>query len=361
MIDARIKKHAELLVKYSIEARQGETVVVSGTSAAEPLFVHLYEAILKAGAYPLLRMAPESTSRIYFTAGQKHHYVSLPGYQLALARSVDKYISIHSSVDTRGLSGVAPWKQAAAVKAVSPVNEIMRRKAGVITLFPTIGYARDASMTLEDFQDYVYRAMFLDEEDPVACWKRLRKAQEKLISKLKGAEKIRIVGKGTDLSLSVKGRHFVNSDGKRNMPSGEIYAAPVEGSVEGVITFDYPVCTAGREIDGVRLVFRKGRAVEATATKNEAYLKAMLDMDKGARVPGELGIGTNPRINRFIKQILYDEKIGGTIHLALGRSILESKGKNKSAIHWDMIKDLRRGGAIYVDGRPFQVEGRFVV
>ena len=170
---------------------------------------------------------------------------------------------------------------------------------------------------------------------------------------------MRLVGPDTDLTLSVAGRTFINSDGHHNMPSGEVFTGPVEDSAEGRIAFDYPVCEGGREVDGIRLVFRKGLVVEASATKNEAFLRAMLDMDPGARRLGELGIGTHFGIRRFIRNILFDEKIGGSIHLALGRSYEETGGRNRSALHWDMIKDLRRGGAIYVDGKVFQKDGRF--
>jgi aminopeptidase len=190
-------------------------------------------------------------------------------------------------------------------------------------------------------------------DSPVAAWKALKRRQGRIIERLAGADRIRIVGEGTDLALSVKGRVFVNSDGRQNMPSGEVYTGPVEDSAEGVIQYNYPACRAGREIEGVRLVFRRGRVVEATATKNEAYLRAMLDADAGARRLGEFGVGTNARIDRFTRNTLLDEKIGGTIHLALGRSYPATGGRNRSAIHWDMIKDLRRGGAVYVDGKRF--------
>jgi aminopeptidase len=168
------------------------------------------------------------------------------------------------------------------------------------------------------------------------------------------------VGPGTDLRLSVKGRTFLSSDGRHNLPSGEIYTGPVESATEGHIEYDFPVCHAGREMSGIRLVFRKGRVVEASARKNEAFLLTMLKADAGAGVLGELGIGTNERIQRFTKNILFDEKIGGTVHLAVGRAYPETGGVNKSAIHWDMIKDLRRGGTVYVDGKPFMKDGKFV-
>jgi len=273
---------------------------------------------------------------------------------------MDATIRIASEGNTRELSNVEPGKQTLMARTMKPVSDIVRKKPWVVTLFPTSAYAQDAEMSLGDFEDFVYAAMFADEDDPVAAWKSLRKRQDKLIASLAGAKDVRIVGRGTDIRLSVRNRRFLNSDGHRNMPSGEIFTGPVENSAEGFIEYDYPVCSAGREIDGIRLVFRKGLVVEATASKNQDFLRAMLKADAGASRLGELGIGTNVRIQRFIKNILFDEKIGGTIHLALGQSYAETGGKNMSAIHWDMIKDLRKGGVIFVDGKVFQKDGKFL-
>jgi aminopeptidase len=206
----------------------------------------------------------------------------------------------------------------------------------------------------------VFGAQFADEPEPLKRWAELHVFQERLIRRMRGADRIRIEGPDTDLALSVKGRTFINSDGKRNMPSGEIFTGPVETSAEGTIRFDFPVCVHGREVAGVRLVFKKGKVVEATADKNQAFLLAMLDSDPGARRLGELGIGTHPKIDRFIRNILFDEKIGGTIHLALGESYPETGGRNRSSLHWDLIRDLRKGGRMTVDGRAFLKDGRFV-
>jgi aminopeptidase len=214
-------------------------------------------------------------------------------------------------------------------------------------------------MSLSEYEDFVYSATFADERRPVAAWRALARRQDKLIARLKGAREIRIVGPDTDLTLHVDGRTFVNSDGHRNMPSGEIFTSPIENSAEGHIRYDFPVCRDGREVSDVRLVFRKGVVVEATAAKNQHYLEAVLGTDPGARKLGELGIGTNQRIQRFTKHILFDEKIGGTVHLALGKGYAEAGGRNRSAVHWDMIKDLRKGGAVYVDGKLFQKDGKF--
>ncbi|MCE9613016.1 MAG: aminopeptidase [Lentisphaerae bacterium] len=360
MSDARVTNLAKILTQYSIVVKRGMTVSIAATSAAETLVAACYEELIKLGCYPVVNMTPPGLNEILFRHGQAHHFNRATAFQKAAVRLADASIRIQSEINTRSLSSADPAKQAMLSKVTRPLSNVMLRKSWVLTLFPTTAYAQDAEMSLKDFEDFVYGATFADEANPVRAWEAIRRDQDRLIRKLKGADQIRIVGPGTDLTLSVRGRTFINSAGTHNMPSGEIFTGPIEESAEGVVQYDFPVCNAGREIDGIRLVFRKGVVVEASATKNEAFLKAMLDMDPGARRLGELGIGTNRNIQRFIKNILFDEKIGGTVHLALGKSYPETGGVNKSALHWDMIKDLRKGGALYVDGKLFQKDGRFV-
>ncbi|HOW98452.1 MAG TPA: aminopeptidase [Kiritimatiellia bacterium] len=358
-IDPRIANLARILVRYSVHARPRELIALDATPEATPLVLAAYEELLRAGAYPIVRLNPAETAEIFYRHARPHHLDRPHAIQRAMAERLDGSIHIESSPNTRALSRVDPRKQARVSRATLPLREKMLHKKWSLTLFPTQAYAQDADMSLADFEDFVYAATFADRSDPIAAWEQLSRRQEKLVRRLRGARAVRIVGPDTDLSLSVQGRVFINSDGHHNMPSGEVFTGPVEDSAEGHIRFDYPVCHAGREVDDVRLVFRKGLVVEASATKNEKFLRAMLDMDPGARRLGELGIGTNYGIDRFIKNILFDEKIGGTIHLALGRSYEETGGRNRSALHWDMIKDLRRGGALLVDGEVFQKDGRF--
>jgi aminopeptidase len=201
--------------------------------------------------------------------------------------------------------------------------------------------------------------MALNEDDPVRYWREKAKEQERLIERLEQADEVRIRGPGTDLTLSIKDRKFLNGDGTHNMPCGEIFTGPVEDSVNGEIYFGIPVAVAGREVSGVKLRFENGRAVESSAEKGEEYLNAMLDADEGSRHLGELGIGTNYSIPRATKNILFDEKLGGTVHLAVGRSYEKTGGKNESSVHWDLICDLREGGELYADGELLQKEGVF--
>lgn len=358
--DPRIRKFAHLLAHYSIYAKRGETIGVEGPDTTAPLIHDLYEELLRAGAFPIVRMTPVGLTETFFKHGQAPHFDSVPKFEMAYAKTVDGTVRIMGSSNTRALSATDPTRMARFAKARRPVRRILLKKKWTLTLFPTEAYAMDAEMSLADFADFVFRANLLHLDDPVKAWQEEERKQKKLIARLKSADEIRIVGPDTDIRMSVKGRTFIPSVATHNVPSGEIFTGPVEDSVEGHIRYDFPVCEGGREIDGIRLVFRKGRVVEATATKNQDYLLKMLDMDAGARRLGELGIGTNYDIQRFIKNILFDEKIGGTIHLALGESYAETGGKNKSGLHWDMIKDLRQGGAIYVDGALFQKDGTFV-
>ncbi len=360
MKDPRIDKLASILVHYSVAARRGELIAVDSTTEASPLVLAVYEELIRAGAFPVIRMVPSETSEILFKYGRPHHFQTITPIQRAMAEHLHGSIYISSSSNTRALSGADPRKQAQLAKTMRPLRSIMIKKKWTVTLYPTQAFAQDAEMSLSEFEAFVFHATFADQKNPIAAWRALSRKQAVLISRLRGARTIRLVGPDTDLTLSVKGRRFINSDGHHNMPSGEIFTGPVESSAEGHIAFDYPVCEAGREIDGIRLVFRKGRVVEASATKNEKFLLTMLDMDRGARYLGELGIGTNYGIQKFIKNILFDEKIGGSIHLALGQSYAETGGRNQSGLHWDMIKDLRNGGAMYVDGRVFQKNGKFI-
>ena len=355
-----VDKFARLLVGYSIYAKKGETISVEGSSIAEPLMLAVYEHLLQAGAFPLIRMTPVDAAQGFFAHAQPHHLDTVAPFEKALATAMDGSIRVMASTNTRALSSVDPSKQTRMAKARRDIRKIILAKKWALTLFPTEAYAQDAEMSLRDFETFVIKANFLDRKDPVAEWNKLEKEHQKLIARLKGADEIRIVGPETDLKMSVKNRTFISSVATHNVPSGEIFTGPVEESVEGHIQYDFPVCEGGREIDGIRLVFKGGRVVDASATKNEKYFLAMLDMDPGARRLGELGIGTNYGIQQFIKNILFDEKIGGTIHLALGESYAETGGVNKSALHWDMIKDLRKGGALYVDGKLFQKNGKFV-
>jgi len=308
----------------------------------------------------MYRMAPNEASEVLYAEASREQLAFLPRSALASAREADHYINVMGETNTQGLAEVDPRKQTVAEKARRRLSDlVLGKNEWTLTLYPTAAYAQDAGMGLEEFEDFAFAAMRVDKRDPVADWKKAKAFQARVMRRLRGARRIRIVAEDTDLVLSVKGRKFISSYGSHNMPDGEIFTGPVETSASGHIRYSYPVCYRGKEVEDVRLEFEKGRVVKATAAKNEQFLRQMIGIDAGASRIGELGIGTNYGIRRFIKNILFDEKIGGTIHIALGRSYAETGGCNKSALHWDMISDLRRGGRMEVDGKTLQSEGRF--
>jgi len=360
MTDDRVKKLARVLVRYSRGVRRGQKVLIAGPTAAEALVLEIGREVLRAGGHPMYRMAPNGAAEVLYAEASREQLAFLPRSALATAREADHWINVMGETNTQALAEVDPRKQAVAEKARRRLSDmVLGKNEWTLSLFPTAAYAQDAGMGLEEFEDFAFAAMRVDRRDPVAEWKKAKACQARVVRRLRGARRIRIVAEDTDLVLSVKGRTFISSYGSHNMPDGEVFTGPLETSVEGHIRYTYPVCYRGKEVQDVRLEFEKGRVVKATAAKNEKFLRQMIGLDAGASRLGELGIGTNYGIQRFIKNILFDEKIGGTVHLALGRSYEETGGRNKSALHWDMICDLRRGGRMEADGRVLQADGRF--
>ena len=360
MKDERLRKLARVLVDYSVGAGEGEQVLVSGGVAAESLIKEVYARLLDAGAVPIPQVQIPGMQELFFGHAKEHHYEETPSVVRSIYEGADAFISIMSPRNTRALAAVDPQKQQALSKRDKTLQEmVLSKDRWALTLFPTEALAQESEMSLEDYEEFVFEAMALNEDDPVRYWREKAKEQERLIERLEQADEVRISGPGTDLTLSIKDRKFLNGDGTHNMPCGEIFTGPVEDSVNGEIYFGIPVAVAGREVSGVKLRFSNGRAVESSAEKGEEYLNAMLDADEGSRYLGELGIGTNYSIPRATKNILFDEKLGGTVHLAVGRSYEKTGGKNESSVHWDLICDLREGGELYADGELLQKEGVF--
>ncbi len=365
--DPRIHKFAQILVDHSARIQPGDRVLLEGTFAAEPLVRELYALILQRGGYPHPLFTFPGEEKIFFTYANEAQLDFIPTFKYLAYQEFESRIRIHSATDTRALSEIDPARQSRRQKAVSPILETqMRRGAAgefkwVTTLFPTEAYAQEAGMSLQEYEDFVYRACFADRDDPVAAWKQVEKEQSRIVSWLKGRDTVTVQGPNVDLRLSIKGRRFMNSSGRFNMPDGEVFTGPVEDSANGWVRFTYPAIAGGRVVNGVELRFENGRVAKATATENEAYLLQMLETDPGARYLGEFAIGTNFQIDRFIGQILFDEKIGGTFHMALGAGYPETGSVNKSAIHWDMICDLRTDSEIRVDGDLLYRNGQFVI
>jgi aminopeptidase len=365
MADPRVENLARTLVRYSTGVRPGECVAIYGRPAAAPLLRAVYREVLRAGGHPYAVVGLDGLDEILFREAGDEQLEHVSRIDRMVREEFEVLINIRSEGNTRSLSGVDPRRQQQRARALRGlVESFMRRGASgelrwCSTLFPTDAYAQDADMSLEEFEDFVYRATYADTGDPVGAWQAIHARQQRLVDWLAGRERVEARGPNIDLRLSIAGRTFVNSDGHHNMPSGEIFTGPVEDSVEGWVRFSYPAVTHGREVEGIELRFERGRVVAASARKNEAFLLSQLDADEGARYLGEWAIGTNDQIDRFVKNILFDEKIGGTIHMAVGAGYPETGSRNKSAVHWDMICDMRHGGQIFVDGELFYDSGRF--
>jgi aminopeptidase len=360
MRDERLEKLARVLVDYSVVAGEGEQVLLAGGAPAQPLIREIYARLLDVGAIPVPQVALPGLQELFFEHARDIHYEKTPPAMRAVYEGADAVISIMAPHNTKALANVDPRKQQALGKRDKAVQDmILEKDRWALTLFPTQALAQESEMSLEEYEEFVFEAMALNEDDPVRFWREKAGEQGRLIEHLEKAREVRIVGPETDLTLSIDGRRFLNGDGKHNMPCGEVFTGPVEDSANGEIYFGVPSAVAGREVSGVRFRFEEGRVVEASAEKGEEYLKAMLDADEGARYLGELGIGTNFGIPRATKNILFDEKLGGTVHLAIGRSYEKTGGKNDSSVHWDLICDLREGGELRADGEIVQKDGRF--
>jgi aminopeptidase len=365
--DPRLDSLARILVHYSTEVKEGETCLIEGPSAAEPLIGAVYEEILRAGGHPVVAMSFEGQPASYYRHASDAQLEWISPLAEWAAEESDCRIAIGADTNTRELSAVPPERQTKRRAATRHLlRKTMERSAEgsfrwVYTLFPTNAYASDAEMSLAEFEDFYFRACLADEADPIDAWRRTSKECARLAEWVEGHEEVRIEAPGTDLRLGIAGRKFIPCDGKHNMPDGEFFTGPVEDSAEGEVTFHLPAMVGGREVTGVRLRFEDGEVVDATAERGEQFLAELLDTDDGARRLGELGIGTNYGIDRGTRGVLLDEKIGGTVHLAVGASYPQSGGVNESAVHTDLVCDLRSGGRIEVDGELLQENGRFVV
>ena len=371
MTDLRVAKFAKVLVEHSARIVPGDRVLIEATTAAEPLVRELYIQILEKGGIPhpmvaLPGMMPFSQDEMYLTYAKDSQLDFVPTFYKIAYDQFESRIRVHSATNTRGTTNIDPLKAQRRSKALSSITEAQMRRGAegkfkwVTTLFPTEAYAQDASMSLKEYEDFVFNAVHAQEEDPIAYWNSTAEGQQKAIDWLAGKSQVVMRGPNVDLTLSIKGRTFANSTGTHNMPDGEIYTGPVEDSLNGWVKFTYPAIYGGVAVEGAELTFNRGRVEIAVAEKNQPYLLKMLESDEGARHVGEYAIGTNFDINKFTGNILFDEKIGGTFHMALGAGYPETGSHNKSSIHWDMICDLRTDSEILVEGEMFYKNGEFV-
>ena len=366
MADARVEKLAQILVEHSAEIKPGDRVAIESTTAAQPLVRALCAAILEAGGYPHLLLELPDQDEILFAHARDEQLDAIPTFRKLAYDQFESRIRIHSATNPRALSGVDPARNRRRQKATAPILETQMRRGAdrsfkwVTTLFPTEGYAMEAEMSLSDFEDFVYKACHADQVDPVAYWNQVESKQKKIIKHIEGHNQVVLRGPNVDLSLSIKGRKFLNAAGKSNMPDGEVFTGPVEDSLNGFVRFSYPAIYSGVLVEGVELTFSNGKVVKAHAEKNQAFLMEMLESDPGARYVGEFAIGNNYEINRFSHNILFDEKLGGSFHMALGAGYPETGSKNKSIIHWDMICGMQKDAEIQLDGDVIYKNGKFM-
>ena len=354
-------KFADLLAGYCLDVQPDQQVLVRSTTLAAPLLLELQRAILERDAWCFLRVELPGEAAAFYRHARDHQLDNYPPLAFEEAKRIQATVGIQAPDDTRALASIDPELMTRAARGRRDVREQMLKKRWCSTLWPTPANAALAGMELREFAKFVAGALFLDRPDPVGGWTELRQFQAALIERLSKTRTIRIEADGTDITLDVSKRVWVNSDGKRNMPSGEVFTGPHERSANGRIRFTIPSSPSGVDVRDVELEFRDGAVVMATASHGDEYLQRALSTDDGARYLGELGIGTNYGITQPIGAILFDEKLGGTVHLALGRSYPETKGTNISALHWDLICDLRPGGRILADGVPIQENGHFTL
>jgi aminopeptidase len=336
-MDNRIKKHAEVLLKYSLDIKKGEKIIIVGDVVTLPLIKESYRLAVELGALPQVLINSEELKEILLKRGSEEQIKYVPVSVKKAFETVDVVLSFFGGTNTRMLSNVNPEKLKLSAQG------------------------QEANMSISEYENFVYGASYIDSKDPIAEWKEIEKKQEIICKILNGKKHLRIVSKDTDLKMSIEGRRWVNCCGRVNFPDGEVFTGPVEDSVEGHIRFSFPGIYGGREIEDIQLTFERGKVVKALAAKGQELLEQLLETDKGARYVGEIAAGTNYNIQKFTKHMLFDEKIGGTVHLAIGRSIPESLGKNQSAIHWDMLCDMKKGGEIYADGELVYKDGKFLI
>jgi aminopeptidase len=366
MKDPRLERLADVLVNYSIAVQPGQLIRLSSPAQGIPLLSELTRAVLRAGGHPMLRLNFDAFDEQMLAHGSVEQLKYVNPVALNEVEKIDGHIAIWAEENTRHLTRADPERLGIYQAARKPIftRFVTRAAEGKLkwvgTQFPTQAHAQDADMSLEEYENFVFSAGLLDHPDPIAAWKRISQTQQRLVDYLNGKHDYRVVASnGTDVRMSLTGRTWINCGGHENFPDGEVFSGPVVDSVEGQINFSFPAVHLGHEVTDVRLTFRHGKVVDASASKGQDFLYKMLDMDAGARFLGECAIGCNYGITQYTRNTLFDEKIGGTVHFAVGAGYPESGNTNQSGLHWDMVVDLRKGGSVEVDGEKIVVDGTF--
>src|SRR4030043_395797 len=364
MVDKRVEKLANLCVRYSVNVKPKEKVVIRGSTQSAPLMTEIYRECLLADAYPWI-IPSLYADYTFFKHAKEHQLKFVSPFDKFIYENMDVNIALLAEPNPRRLSNITPSLIKTFQASRKELSEIFSDRVTegklrwTLLPYPISDGAQEAAMSMTEYEDFVYKSCLIDRKDPIAEWKKIRKEQEKICNTLNKASKIHLTGEDTDLTFNVKGRKWINCCGEKNMPDGEVFTAPVENSVNGTIRFTYPGIYMGREVEDITLAFKKGKVTKATAAKGEDLLKEILKIDGASRL-GEAAIGTNYGITKFTKNMLFDEKIGGTVHMALGNGYTDAGSTNKSAIHWDILKDMRKNAEISADGKPFYKNGKFL-
>jgi len=356
-VDLRTRKLAQVAVRYSVFVKPGEKVIISGGREAIPFLVELYKEIILQKAHPIVRILLPNVSDFFYKYATKEQIENFPQYWMDTIKQADKYIGVYTELNTKELTSAEPKKITSRQKVVKPISDYVVNEKDKIRrctiAYPVQAHAQEAEMSMTEYENFVYQACLQD-------WKKLGKQMDKISKRFEKGKNVHLIGEGVDLKFSIEGKNCVADKGEDNMPGGEVFMAPVRGSLNGWIIFEYPAIEAGKEVTDIELKFEDGKVVEAKASKNEDFLHEMINTDENASYVGEFGIGCNPKIKRFTKNLLFDEKIGGTIHLALGMAYKENGGGNDSAIHWDIVKDMSKA-KIIVDGKTIQKNGKWKI
>lgn len=366
MKDIRLQKLAKLIINYSLNIKKGEYLQITGNAITEPLMKELYREALKVGAYPEVTPTIDGISEILLKEGSDEQLQFVSPLNRTKVEKYDATINLLGGANTKSLAGVDPKRMVVRSRGLKELVDIRNKREAngeyrwCLTQFPTHSDAQEGNMSLDEYEDFIFKAGLIDKDDPIAEWKKISEEQEKVVKYLDKKKTLRIVSKDTDLRMRIEGRKWINCDGKVNFPDGEVFTGPVEDSVEGHIRFSFPGIYAGKEIEDIRLTFEKGKVVKAEVAKGEELLLALLDTDEGSRTLGEIAIGTNYGIQKFTRNMLFDEKIGGTVHAAIGAAYPSTGAKNQSSIHWDMLCDMKDGGKIYADDELFYENGKFL-
>ena len=366
MTDPRVERLGELVVNYSLALRPGQVVRIDGFEVASPLTLALFRAAVDAGAHAYANVTLEGLTEMLVAQGSEEQLTFISPIQWSEIEMIDALVTIWAETNTRSFTRADPSRHSRMIGAHRQLSNRRweRISKGEMrwcgTLHPTYAHAQDADMSLEDYERFYFAACHTDKEDPASHWRAVSGALNARADELGSVRELQILGPDTDLRLGVAGRKWMAADGKYNLPDGEVFTSPVETETEGEIRYTFPAIFQGREVEDIRLRFEGGRVVQAQASHGNDYLQSLLDMDEGARVLGEVAFGLNYEIDRFTRNILLDEKIGGTMHLALGAGFEECGGKNSSGLHWDMICDLRDEGEVYADGELIWKDGSFL-